>query len=387
MRIGLIKSLSIAVVFTLLIASSALAQKPEVTIISVSVDFASEIITITGENFNIGPNSTTVSLGAFGNLNILSNDGSTIVVEFPPGGIPAGDYVLLVSSGPGPRKNDEQSITIGNQGPQGEEGQPGDPGEQGPQGPQGPPGPQGPTGASGPQGPQGEIGPQGAKGDKGDKGDTGPQGEPGTDGFTTLVNSTNEAPGGICGTEGGTRIDVGLDNGDGNDTENDGILGPDEIDDTFYSCHGADGAVGPQGPQGEQGSAGADGADGLSCWDTNGNGIGDSEEDINNDGNFDTLDCKDHGIFDGGIWIVSRNQCPSDNMCSVQVSCGHIKFITGACGFRFDATGKLGATSVRYSGPANIGSMGTSKEDWECVVTNTGKNAWHYFVGVYCSLI
>jgi len=43
--------------------------------------------------------------------------------------------------------------------------------------------------------------------------------------------------------------------------------------------------VGP-GPQGEQG------ADGLSCWDLNADGIGDHpEEDINSDGNFDTLDC------------------------------------------------------------------------------------------------
>ncbi len=31
---------------------------------------------------------------------------------------------------------------------------------------------------------------------------------------------------------------------------------------------------------------------GLACWDTNGNGMGDPEEDINNDGNFDALDCQ-----------------------------------------------------------------------------------------------
>ncbi|MFB3078595.1 MAG: hypothetical protein ACE1Y4_11400, partial [Lysobacterales bacterium] len=31
---------------------------------------------------------------------------------------------------------------------------------------------------------------------------------------------------------------------------------------------------------------------GLACWDTNGNGMGDPAEDINNDGNFDTLDCQ-----------------------------------------------------------------------------------------------
>jgi hypothetical protein len=31
--------------------------------------------------------------------------------------------------------------------------------------------------------------------------------------------------------------------------------------------------------------------DGLSCWDLNGNGIGDLAEDINSDGNYDALDC------------------------------------------------------------------------------------------------
>lgn len=36
---------------------------------------------------------------------------------------------------------------------------------------------------------------------------------------------------------------------------------------------------------------GRDGVDGLSCWDANGNGQADPEEDVNGDGAFDTLDC------------------------------------------------------------------------------------------------
>ena len=31
---------------------------------------------------------------------------------------------------------------------------------------------------------------------------------------------------------------------------------------------------------------------GLSCWDTNGNGVADGEEDVNEDGSVDTLDCR-----------------------------------------------------------------------------------------------
>ena len=36
---------------------------------------------------------------------------------------------------------------------------------------------------------------------------------------------------------------------------------------------------------------GKDGIDGLSCWDLNANGDGDTNEDINGDGQYNTLDC------------------------------------------------------------------------------------------------
>ena len=44
---------------------------------------------------------------------------------------------------------------------------------------------------------------------------------------------------------------------------------------------------------------GADGADGLNCWDANGNGVGDAEEDLNGDGEFDALDCQGPAGFPG----------------------------------------------------------------------------------------
>ncbi len=55
---------------------------------------------------------------------------------------------------------------------------------------------------------------------------------------------------------------------------------------------GQDGQDGATGPQGIAGVDGADGADGISCWDLNGNGVGDAEEDINDDGNFDAMNCQ-----------------------------------------------------------------------------------------------
>ena len=304
MRREIIKSIGAVFILSIMIASSALAQKPQVNILAVSVDFDAQTMTINGENFNIGPNPTTASLGGFGNLNIISNDGSTIVAELPPG-ISAGDYTLFVSSGPGPKKNDQQSITIGAQGPEGDMGDPGtpgDPGDQGPQGPQGgqgPQGPQGPTGATGPQGPIGL---------------TGPAGQDGTNG----VDGTDGLDGLSCWDTNGNGIgDPDEDiNTDGNYDTLDcigpqGVAGVDGQD----GAPGVDGAVGPEGPQGPQGPTGAtgpqgpvgppglpgpagadgqdgmDGTDGLACWDLNGDGAGTPNEDTNEDGNFNTLDC------------------------------------------------------------------------------------------------
>jgi hypothetical protein len=45
----------------------------------------------------------------------------------------------------------------------------------------------------------------------------------------------------------------------------------------------------PDGPQGDPGPAGADG---ISCWDLDGDGVNDPEEDINGDSKWDALDCQ-----------------------------------------------------------------------------------------------
>lgn len=49
--------------------------------------------------------------------------------------------------------------------------------------------------------------------------------------------------------------------------------------------------VGPVGPVGPVAPVGPTGAAGLPCWDTNGNGIADAEEDLNGDGVVDMQDC------------------------------------------------------------------------------------------------
>jgi len=134
-------------VLLLLIFTQAFAAQPEVTITEVFVDFDTMTIQIMGENFDLGPNPLTVTLGNFGSLNIIAADPNLIVVDFPVGGLPERDYLLTAFSGPGPRKNDDHIVTVGAEGPSG------------PAGPQAPPtgppgatqdhrGPQGPTGAS-----------------------------------------------------------------------------------------------------------------------------------------------------------------------------------------------------------------------------------------------
>ena len=98
----------------------------------------------------------------------------------------------------------------------------------------------------------------------------GPQGEPGAAG----TNGTN---GLACW-----------------DLNGDGIQDPAED----INLDGLWDAADCKGPQGETGAAGTDGTNGtngtngLACWDLNGNGVADSEEDVNADAVVDALDCK-----------------------------------------------------------------------------------------------
>ena len=106
-------------------------------------------------------------------------------------------------------------------GPQGIQGLTGATGPQGPIGPIGPQGIQGPiglTGAMGPQGSSGSIGatgPQGIQGPIGPAGAAGAQGISGANGLNALIKTTAEPVGVNC-TNGGTKIETGLDaNGNG----------------------------------------------------------------------------------------------------------------------------------------------------------------------------
>ena len=64
-----------------------------------------------------------------------------------------------------------------------------------------------------------------------------------------------------------------------------------------FAIAGCEGSDGTPGADGTDAINGIDGNNGISCWDLNANGVADPEEDLNNDGVVDVLDC--NGIAGG----------------------------------------------------------------------------------------
>lgn len=64
----------------------------------------------------------------------------------------------------------------------------------------------------------------------------------------------------------------------------------------LVSCSGEDGDKGDKGDKGDTGAAstvaGPAGADGINCWDLDKDGVNDASEDVNDDGEFNALDCQ-----------------------------------------------------------------------------------------------
>lgn len=128
---------------------------------------------------------------------------------------------------------------IGLTGPGGATGPAGANGATGPQGPiglTGPTGPQGPIGLTGATGAQGPIGLTGATGPQGPAGLTGSVGANGTNGLNALIKTTTEPAGANC-TNGGTKIETGL------DANSNGVLENSEVNSaqTQYVCNGVNG--------------------------------------------------------------------------------------------------------------------------------------------------
>lgn len=170
--------LTFLVLFLALVPASAVAQRNtrpanQLLILHADVNYSPvpNVLTITGENL-AGSVPPTVQLNGL-TLNVLNAGPAMIQATMPTAPLPAGAYLLTVSSGNGSTEFDAFSITLGAagpQGPQGPQGPRGEPGADGARGPIGPVGPVGPTGAAGPAGPAGvagapgPVGPAGAAG-------------------------------------------------------------------------------------------------------------------------------------------------------------------------------------------------------------------------------
>ena len=152
-------------------------------VISATVNYTQNTLTVSGQNFGSNPTVTLDSL----TFPTQSTASSQIVADFPssapPSSFTPGTYFLTVTF-----KNqlpviftidigaNGQAGPVGAQGPAGLTGANGATGPAGPAGPVGGPGPMGPPGVTGAAGPTGPIGPAGAQGPTGA---TGPAGAPG----------------------------------------------------------------------------------------------------------------------------------------------------------------------------------------------------------------
>ncbi len=129
----------------LLLAFSTASAVPSLEITSVNIDFVTNQISIHGVNFDNGTD-LEINLSSFGQIDSLNVGPTLIVASFPLGGLPAGNYLLTITTGGGAVRHDQMAITVGAVGPEGLQG------EQGPQGLQGIPGVDGTDGAAGAQG-------------------------------------------------------------------------------------------------------------------------------------------------------------------------------------------------------------------------------------------
>lgn len=166
-------------------------------VISATVDYTHNTLTISGQNFGSSP-SVTLDALAFP-TQIGASTGTQIVANFPSGKAPSsftpGTYFLTVTF-----KNQLPTIfgvdigANGAAGTAGPAGAPGVAGATGPAGPQGVPGPFGPVGATGATGAAGATGAQGVAGPAGLQGVPGAVGPQGVAG----ANGTNGTGAPIC---------------------------------------------------------------------------------------------------------------------------------------------------------------------------------------------
>lgn len=172
----------LGVAFSITVVSGPVQAAGLPLVISATVNYTNNTLTISGQNFGSSPTVTLDSM-TFSTMSSASNQ---IVADFP-NGTPAssftpGTYFLTVAF-----KNQLPTVfavAIGANGPTGATGATGAAGAAGASGPAGPAGPAGGAGPIGPAGMTGPVGPAGPAGVAGPAGATGPIGPQGVQGAT-----------------------------------------------------------------------------------------------------------------------------------------------------------------------------------------------------------
>ena len=197
-----------------------------------TINYSTNQITLTGNNFQ--PNKAKPTVSFNGVSLTVSSSSNTQVVATLPSGLTPGTFDLTVTNSGG--NSVEFNMTYGAIGPQG---------------------PAGPTGAVGPQGPAGATGAQGPRGLTGSPGAPGPAGANGI-GFTFLNAYdaySSYAANSVVTYKGSSYIATVATGPNPN--------GPDPDQNPSWSLMAAVGAAGPAGPQGVQGLMGPTGPAGV----------------------------------------------------------------------------------------------------------------------------
>jgi len=168
---------------------------PTPVISSSVINYATNRITITGQNFGSAAPAVQLNNTTLAVVNFTPGATDQVVEAALPATLATGNYLLKIVLGN--NQSGTADVTYGAAGPVGPMGPQGLQGPQGALGPQGPQGAKGDPGPQGPQGTPGAQGPQGTTGAPGPQGATGPQGPQGPKGDPTLIRTVvvNPVPG------------------------------------------------------------------------------------------------------------------------------------------------------------------------------------------------
>lgn len=179
-----------------------------------------------------------------------------------------------------------------------------------------------------------------------------------TDGQSNGDDTGQTAPG-VPGADGLNCWDL---NGNG-EPDADEDVNADGVWDA-YDCQGAAGAAGAAGANGAAGppgEPGETGADGLNCWDLDADGLADAFEDLNGDGLVDAQDCQGAPGADGQNGAPGQDATGAIAIAAVPAS-GELTAANSIRGIKFPpntSTMNVRVGTGRYNIPIDLSGIDT----------------------------